>query len=124
VIVGGKDLLANFQSNRVDNILTEESFILLFRLPPVVVCRRQTWLLDFGSLVVVTISALAVLVIFSPDPLGAVQEPVKDEPHVIASEPVAAGRDIITIAGCNDCHTPGAQYPASRSSSAYALQPT
>jgi hypothetical protein len=61
-----------------------------------------------GSLAVATISALAgLLVILGPDPLGAVQEPLSDEPHVRASDPVAAGRYIITIAGCNDCHTPG-----------------
>lgn len=29
------------------------------------------------------------------------------EPHVVAGDPVAAGRYIVTIAGCNDCHTAG-----------------
>ena len=28
-------------------------------------------------------------------------------PHVVASDPVAAGRYLITVGGCNDCHTPG-----------------
>lgn len=29
------------------------------------------------------------------------------EPHVVAVDPVAAGRYIVKIAGCNDCHTAG-----------------
>lgn len=27
--------------------------------------------------------------------------------HVAASDPVAAGKYLVTVAGCNDCHTPG-----------------
>ncbi|MBS0409696.1 MAG: cytochrome C [Proteobacteria bacterium] len=28
-------------------------------------------------------------------------------PHVSAGDPVAAGRYLVTLGGCNDCHTPG-----------------
>lgn len=28
-------------------------------------------------------------------------------PRVVASDAVAAGRYLVTVAGCNDCHTPG-----------------
>jgi mono/diheme cytochrome c family protein len=28
-------------------------------------------------------------------------------PHVVAASPVEAGRYLVKIAGCNDCHTPG-----------------
>jgi len=30
-----------------------------------------------------------------------------DPPHVVASDPVAAGRYLVQIGGCNDCHTEG-----------------
>ncbi|HWA61191.1 MAG TPA: cytochrome C [Caulobacteraceae bacterium] len=30
-----------------------------------------------------------------------------DPPHVAAADPVAAGRYLVTVGGCNDCHTPG-----------------
>ena len=28
-------------------------------------------------------------------------------PHIVAESPVAAGRYLIMVGGCNDCHTPG-----------------
>lgn len=31
----------------------------------------------------------------------------RDRPHVLASTPEEAGRYLITVAGCNDCHTDG-----------------
>jgi cytochrome c553 len=32
----------------------------------------------------------------------------KDEaPHVVAKSPVEAGKYLVMVAGCNDCHTPG-----------------
>jgi mono/diheme cytochrome c family protein len=31
----------------------------------------------------------------------------QEGPHVAAKEQVAAGRYLVTIGGCNDCHTPG-----------------
>lgn len=34
-------------------------------------------------------------------------KPASDQPHVMAATPVDAGRYIVTIAACNDCHTPG-----------------
>lgn len=30
-----------------------------------------------------------------------------DAPHVMAKSPVEAGRYLVMVAGCNDCHTPG-----------------
>lgn len=29
------------------------------------------------------------------------------EPHIQAPDPVAAGRYLVVVGGCNDCHTPG-----------------
>lgn len=35
------------------------------------------------------------------------QPAASDEPYVLAADPVEAGRYLITVAGCHDCHTPG-----------------
>jgi hypothetical protein len=34
------------------------------------------------------------------------QSPWTAQPHVVASSPREAGRYIVMIGGCNDCHTP------------------
>lgn len=41
---------------------------------------------------------------------GAESEPrasAQDRPHVVASNPVEAGRYLVTVGACNDCHTKG-----------------
>ena len=39
--------------------------------------------------------------------LGAVKTDEGAAPRVVAATPEAAGRHLVRVAGCNDCHTPG-----------------
>jgi len=55
--------------------------------------------------IAVPVAAFAVLVGCAQEKKAAA--PMSTEPHVMASDEVAAGRYIVRIAGCNDCHTPG-----------------
>lgn len=43
----------------------------------------------------------------SEEPEDAGASASGDSPHVVASNPVAAGRYLVQIGGCNDCHTEG-----------------
>jgi hypothetical protein len=57
--------------------------------------------------------ALAALTIFIAacrvEPDGGTDAPADStaRPYVMASDSIAAGRYLVIIAGCNDCHTPG-----------------
>jgi mono/diheme cytochrome c family protein len=47
-----------------------------------------------------------VFVKFAPSPEKA-DAAKSDEPRVLASTPQAAGRYLVIVGACNDCHTPG-----------------
>jgi mono/diheme cytochrome c family protein len=51
-------------------------------------------------------AALVALVALAPV-LTARAAPTESDPHVVAADPVAAGRFLVGYGGCNECHTPG-----------------
>lgn len=50
---------------------------------------------------------LALLAVAAASGCTAGAADVSSDPHTVAESPVAAGRYLITVAGCNDCHTDG-----------------
>ncbi|MDZ7659902.1 c-type cytochrome [Fodinibius sp.] len=54
--------------------------------------------------IIITMGLLCVIM------LGCIEkenDSQKDQPHVAASDQITAGRYLVTIGGCNDCHTDG-----------------
>lgn len=52
-------------------------------------------------------SAIALLCACTPPAPGTRAVVSGGEPHVAAKDQIAAGKYIVEIGGCNDCHTPG-----------------
>jgi mono/diheme cytochrome c family protein len=50
---------------------------------------------------------VALLALAAASGCTASASDVPREPHTVADSPVEAGRYLITVAGCNDCHTDG-----------------
>jgi cytochrome c553 len=50
---------------------------------------------------------LAALTGCSEKPAAKAEATVAEGPHVVAANPVEAGRYLALVGGCNDCHTPG-----------------
>ncbi|AQR62414.1 hypothetical protein BZG35_12750 [Brevundimonas sp. LM2] len=64
-------------------------------------------------------SGLVLLTACQPAATSSAQAQADTDPHVVAATDIAAGRYIVLVGGCNDCHTPayaqtgGAQPPES-----------
>lgn len=75
------------------------------------------WLRTAGRACVLTVAAVAAaFAIHAPnlraqDALPEAEQPAPSKARVWAGDEVAAGRYLITIAGCNDCHTDGWMMP-------------
>jgi mono/diheme cytochrome c family protein len=68
-------------------------------------CARHARSLCHGLVVVALAAFFQVACQGSAPPEEATMESM--EPHVTASDPVAAGRYLVIAGGCNDCHTDG-----------------
>jgi mono/diheme cytochrome c family protein len=64
----------------------------------------MTWTRSAATMAVAVAGALAVLAI------SCAQQPPAESEKPAAMDPVARGKYIATITGCNDCHTPGTLY--------------
>ena len=70
--------------------------------------KRYTW--GWALAAVVAISGVAIWQ--GQNKAGAQQSNLAStvaskEPHISASSPIEAGRYLVKVGGCNDCHTPG-----------------
>ncbi|QOV91285.1 hypothetical protein [Humisphaera borealis] len=70
--------------------------------------RRYAW----GWTVAAVVAVSGAVMWQGQNRAGARQSAAPDTstpkgPHVVASSPIEAGRYIVKVGGCNDCHTPG-----------------
>lgn len=67
---------------------------------------RNRWLIAVVILVLLVVGVALVQVSRLPRFAG-VPRPEESGPYLLASSPEEAGRYLIKMGGCNDCHTPG-----------------
>lgn len=69
--------------------------------------KKNTRTRHMGVLLAIVVSALSISASFYGCEQATATAPPAENPQVAAADPISAGRYIIKIAGCNDCHTPG-----------------